>query len=69
MLGHHYKATYPLGEVTYSSLPALPPRLSKVDVAAPLGSAYALVAAAVLKILSPNDAQPLITKLRFKNDT
>ena len=32
-LGHHYEATYPLGEVTYSSLPALPPSLSKVDVA------------------------------------
>ena len=47
-----------MGEVTYSSLPALPPRLSKVDVA--------LLVAAVLKILSTNDAQPLITKVALK---
>jgi hypothetical protein len=64
VLGHHYKATYPLGEVTYSSLPALPPRLSKVDVA--LHSTALLLVAAVLKILSTNDAQPLITKVALK---
>ena len=59
-----------MGEVTYSSLPALPPRLSKVDVAlcstvAALHSP-ALLVAAVLKILSTNDAQPLITKVALK---
>ena len=51
-----------MGEVTYSSLPALPPRLSKVDVA--LRSTARV--AAVLKILSTNDAQPLITKVALK---
>ena len=53
----------PWGRLLYSSLPALPPRLSKVDVA--LHSTVLLVAA-VLKILSTNDAQPLITKVALK---
>lgn len=53
-----------MGEVTYSSLPALPPRLSKVDVA--LHSTALLLVAAVLKILRANDAQPLITKVALK---
>lgn len=52
-----------MGEVTYSSLPALPPRLSKVDVAL---HSTALLVAAVLKILRANDAQPLITKVALK---
>lgn len=59
-----------MGEVTYSSLPALPPRLSKVDVAlcsaAIAQHSTALLVAAVLKILSTNDAQPLITKVALK---
>lgn len=60
-----------MGEVTYSSLPALPPRLSKVDVAlcsaaTALLHSTALLVAAVLKILSTNDAQPLITKVALK---
>ena len=59
-----------MGEVTYSSLPALPPRLSKVDVAlcsaATALHSTALLVAAVLKILSTNDAQPLITKVALK---
>ena len=52
----------PWGRLLYSSLPALPPRLSKVDVALHSTAGRA----AVLKILSTNDAQPLITKVALK---
>ena len=52
----------PWGRLLYSSLPALPPRLSKVDVALHSSAGRA----AVLKILSTNDAQPLITKVALK---